>query len=101
MSQSDTDAGKEARILRAMKLTLTNVIKDTTTQPGLKHPLSENTVEDIRQCLMLITARERELADILGKPMSLRPHYADEAAKSVVVPITKVRRSGETRDDEE
>ena len=84
---SDLAGSKELRILRAMKTTLTGVIKDTTTTPGLKHPLSERTIEDIRQCLMLISARERELAAELGKPMDMRPHYADEPRKSVVVPI--------------
>ncbi len=81
---------KELRILRAMKTTLTGVIKDTATQPGLKHPLSDRTIEDIRQCLMLISARERELAEETGKPMAMRPHYADEPQKSVVVPIRKI-----------
>ena len=85
--QSDPAGSNEFRILRAMKQTLTGVIKDTATQPGLKHPLSERTIEDIRQCLMLISARERELAEAAGKPMDMRPHYADEPQKSVVVPI--------------
>ncbi len=85
--QSDSVAGKEYRILRAMKQTLTGIIKDTATTPGLKHPLSERTIEDIRQCLMLISARERELAAAAGTPMDLRPHYVDEPQTSVVVPI--------------
>jgi hypothetical protein len=106
--QSDPAGSKEFRILRAMKQTLTGVIKDTATQPGLKHPLSERTIEDIRQCLMLISARERELAEAAGSPMNMRPHYADgaearaarqgsrgcgfadEPQKSVVVPIRKI-----------
>ena len=88
--QSDPAGSKEFRILRAMKQTLTGVIKDTATQPGLKHPLSDRTIEDIRQCLMLISARERELAEAAGSPMNMRPHYADEPQKSVVVPIRKI-----------
>ena len=91
-SVSDLAGSKELRILRAMKTTLTGIIKDTATQPGLKHPLSERTIEDIRQCLMLISARERELAAELGKPMDLRPHYVDEPQKSVVVPIRGIGR---------
>lgn len=94
MSDNKTESAdsKELRILRAMKTTLTGVIKDTATQPGLKHPLSERTIEDIRQCLMLISARERELAEATGRSMDLRPHYADEPRKSVVVPIKGIGR---------
>ena len=96
MSNAD-DTSMEARILRAMKTTLTNVIKDTTTTPGLKHPLSDATIEDIRQCLKLISARERELGEATGKAGSLRPHYADEAPKGgVVVPIGKIGRGDKT-----
>jgi hypothetical protein len=94
MSHTPTDDGsKEARILRAMRLVLTHVIKDTTTKPGLKHPLSNETIEDIRQCLMLITSRERELAESGGKPMDQRPHYTDEPATKVVVPIKNIKRA--------
>jgi hypothetical protein len=94
MSHTPTDdPSKESRILRAMRQVLTHVIKDTTTKPGLKHPLSNETIEDIRQCLMLITARERELAESEGKPMAQRPRYTDEPAASVVVPIKNIGRS--------
>lgn len=89
-NKSDPAETKELRILRAMKTTLTGVIKDTATQPGLQHPLSERTIEDIRQCLALISARERELAEEAGKPMDMRPHYVDEPQKSVVVLIRKI-----------
>ena len=107
---------KEFRILRAMKTTLTGVIKDTATRPGLQHPLSERTIEDIRQCLALISARERELAAEAGKPMAMRPHYADgtearaarqgsrdrgfadEPQKSVAVPITSIGKPKKDKD---
>ena len=69
----------EERILMAVKLTLANVIKDTATPHGMRHPLSDGTIEDLRQCLALISARERELAQAAGKPpMNRRPRYADE-----------------------
>lgn len=100
MSNAD-DSSIETRILRAMKTTLTNVIKDTTTTPGLQHPLSDATIEDIRQCLKLISARERELAEAVGKPSKLRPHYADEAPKGgVVVPIGKMGRGDKKPSDD-
>lgn len=77
----------EERILRAMRLALVDVIKDTTTQPGLKHPLSERTRNEIRHCLDLITARQMELAEAAGIPMKERPRYIDEPRQSVVVPL--------------
>lgn len=98
MKPSDTSAaGKEARVLKAMKVTLTHVIRDTTTPPGMKHPLTDATVEDIRQCLMLITARERELAVELDRPMNLRPFYADEPTGSVAVPVDRIGKRGDDK----
>ena len=78
---------KEQQILIAMRQTLTSVIRDITPPPGMKHPLSERTVEDVRHCLALISARERELADAQGR-VSERPYYADEPQTAQVVPIT-------------
>ncbi len=92
---------KEFQILKVMKLVLTDVVKDTATQPGLKHPLSERTVDGIRQCLKLITARERELVDESGKSMDMRPYYTDEPKKNVVVPITKIGRNVKKEPDKE
>ncbi len=92
MSDNPTES-KEFRILKVMKLVLTDVVKDTATQPGLKHPLSDRTIEGIRNCLKLISARERELIEDGGKTMDMRPYYADEPKKNVVVPITKIGRN--------
>ena len=69
----------EERILRAVKLTLANVIKDTATPHGMRHPLSEGTIQDLRQCLALISAREREIAQAAGRPAEKRPRFTDEA----------------------
>ena len=77
---TDLVISMEERILRAVKMTLANVIKDTATPHGMRHPLSDGTIEDLRQCLALISARERELAQAAGKPMDQRPRYADEPA---------------------
>ncbi|MHB8742424.1 MAG: segregation and condensation protein A [Sulfuricaulis sp.] len=90
---------KEFQILKALKLVLTDVVKDTATQPGLKHPLSDRTVEGIRQCLRLISARERELVEDAGKTLDMRPYYADEPKKNVVVPITKISRNKKEEPD--
>jgi hypothetical protein len=95
MSDDKTDPleSQEFQILKALKLVLTDVVKDTATQPGLKHPLSDRTIEGIRQCLKLISARERELVEDAGKTMGMRPFYADEPKQNVVVPISKIGRN--------
>jgi hypothetical protein len=60
---SNTELSMEERILRAVKRTLANVVRDTATPHGMRHPLSDATIEDVRQCFALISARERELAN--------------------------------------
>lgn len=79
---------KEEQILKMVKKVLTDVAKDTYTPAHLKHPLSENTIHSIRDCLALISAREQELAEEHGRDTSARPRYVDEAPKSVVVDIS-------------
>ena len=79
---SEAELSKEERILRAMKITLAGVIRDTSTPHGMRHPLSDATIEDLRQCLALISARERELAQAAGRDTSSRPHYADEPSRA-------------------
>ena len=85
---------KEQRILIALRKTLAEVVKDTTPLPGRRHPLQKSTIERIRDCFSLISARERELAqggahdgahdsDI----SAMRPRYADEARTPEVVPL--------------
>lgn len=73
------ELSKEERILRAVKFTLTNIIKDTATPAGHIHPLQDATIENLRQCLALISARERELAAEAGRSESAaRPYFTDE-----------------------
>lgn len=79
---SETELSMEERILRAVKRTLAAVIRDTATPRGMRHPLSDATIEDLRRCLALISARERELAAAAGRDTSARPRYADEPARS-------------------
>ena len=81
---SDENENTELRVMSAMKKTLMAVIKDTTSQPGQKHPLSDSTIEDIRQCLGLITSREQSLTSDMGKR---RPKFVDEPEDSVVVSL--------------
>jgi len=80
---------KEHHILATMRKVLSSIIRDTTPPPGRPHPLSGSTIEDVRQCFNLITAREKEIHEEAGREMKLRPRYADEPATSQVVPFTK------------
>ena len=93
------ESAKEARILRMVKKVLTDIAKDTYTPPQLKHPLSDQTIKGIRECLALITARETELAEQAGKPLTARPRFVDEPKKSVVVPLD-LSKSKKKRDTE-
>jgi len=73
-----SEPSKEIRILGAMKQVLTRIAKETATPPGVRHPLSEACVEDIRQCLLLISARENELHVEAGTQSQDRPYFIDE-----------------------
>jgi hypothetical protein len=54
----------------------------------------------LRQCLALISARERELARAAGNPQDLRPRYADEPApqKAAVVRFHETGKGKPERD---
>jgi hypothetical protein len=79
---SEKELSVEERILRAVKMTLAGVIRDTATPHGMRHPLSDATIEDLRQCLALISARERELAQAAGRSVGGQPRYADEPGRA-------------------
>ncbi|MCG6940185.1 MAG: segregation and condensation protein A [Thiohalocapsa sp.] len=89
------ELSKEQQILIAMRKTLGAIIRDVTPPPGMKHPLSGNTIEDVRQCLALIAAREQELADLDGRGGE-RPYFADEPQSAQVVSVAGLKRN---RDD--
>jgi hypothetical protein len=83
------ELGHEQRILRMMRKTLGNVVKDVTPLGGRTNPLSENTIQDIKDCFALISARERELAEALDFDQA-KPYYADgEIPNAKVVSIVK------------
>lgn len=86
------DQNKERDLLVVMRKVLANIVKDTTpAHRDLKHPLSDNTIQDIRTCLGLISNRERELADMAGISKEM-PYYADEKTSAEVVSITKISK---------
>ena len=81
---------KEHQILTTLRQVLSSVVRDTTPKPGRPHALRPETVEDLKHCFMLITAREKEIIEAAGdNSMDKRPHYADEPKTSHVVQFTK------------
>ena len=89
---SERELSKEEQVLKMVKRVLTDVARDTHVKPGLKHPLTDNTIAGIRDCLSLITARERELLEEAGESANMRPRYPDQKPKSVVVSIDNLSR---------
>jgi hypothetical protein len=67
---------KEQRILRALRKTLCNVVKDVTPRNGSTNPLTDNTIQDIKDCFGMIAERESELAKQLNFDQA-RPYYKD------------------------
>jgi hypothetical protein len=100
-AQSDSQPGetamgieglsKEQRILRVLRKTLGNIVKDTTPRPGFAHPLSENTIRDIKELFTLIAEREAELAREAGFAEE-RPHFSDEQPSAQVVDFHKPKK---------
>lgn len=82
---NEAELSKEQQILRAMRKTLTSIVRDVAPRDGVPSPLAPDTVENIRMCLGLISAREAELADIRGLARDERPHYSDEPAASQAI----------------
>lgn len=83
---------KEREILMVMRKVLGSIIKDITPPPGTRYPLSDKTVEDVRMCLGLIVARERELAEDAGITQE-RPYYADQPQGAKVVAMSNIGRN--------
>ena len=88
---------KEQEILMVMRKVLASIIKDTTPEAGMRHILSDHTIQDVRTCLGLISAREKELGDAQGRAAE-RPYYADQPQSSTVVPISRI---GKAKKEEE
>ena len=85
------ELSKEQRILRLMRKTLASVVKDLTPHSVNESPLSESTIQDIKDCFSLISAREQELGTALGMEAA-KPYYTDEPPKAKVVSIVKPKQ---------
>jgi hypothetical protein len=75
---TEAELSKEQQIMRAMRKTLTSIVRDVAPRDGVPSPLAADTVENIRMCLGLISSREAELAEALGLSREERPRYSDE-----------------------
>lgn len=78
------ELSKEQQILRVMRKTLGNVVRDVTPLGGRANPLSAETIQDIKNCFALISERERELAEKLGFDEA-KPYYKDGSIPSAQV----------------
>ena len=89
MSEQDDNSDEltlEHRILIQVRKVLASVVRDVTPPPGMQSPLSPSTIEDIRGCFALISARERELS---GKQNPDLPVFADDRATTRIVDFKK------------
>lgn len=92
MSQEVEHFTKEKRVLVAMRKTLSSVVKDVTpSNSAIKSPLSESTIEDIKMCFGLISAREQEIAKEAGVELNEKPHFTDEAVTSNMVSLDTLK----------
>jgi len=80
----------EQRILRMMRKTLTSIVRDTAPRDGNPSPLTEATVLGIKDCLVVISNREVELAKLTGRTLEERPHYSDEKPTTHAVKISSI-----------
>ena len=91
-SESKDDKAMEKRIMVMMRQVLSAVARDTVPPPGMKHPLTDSTIQGIRDCLALISARERELDVDLGGASEARPRYVDEPQTTKVVSLDSITK---------
>jgi len=87
---SSDDLSKEQQVMIVMRKVLAQIVRETTPSPGMRHPLSKGTIDDIRQCFALISAREQELAREAGVEIRERPVYRDQGGGDRIVPIGQI-----------
>ncbi|VAW67824.1 hypothetical protein MNBD_GAMMA08-2398 [hydrothermal vent metagenome] len=93
----DTDLKKELDVLVVLRKVISSMVRDITPDPGMKHPLSDATMADVRKGFLLIAAREKEISEALGKPSLHRPVYKGDTPKTNVV---KLHGISTKKDDE-
>ena len=86
------EKAKEKRIMVMMRQVLSAVARDTVPPPGMKHTLSDSTIQGIRDALSLITSREHELNIELGEINNVRPRFVDEPETTKVVSLDSITK---------
>ena len=76
--------------MRMMRKTLTSIVRDTAPRDGNPSPLTEATILNIKDCLVVISNRETELARLTGRTLEERPHFTDEPSTAHTVKITSI-----------
>lgn len=94
----DADLKKELDVLVVLRKVLSSVVREITPDPGMRHPLSESTLEDVRHGFLLISAREKEISEALGKPSLHRPVYKGDTPKTNVVKMHGLKSSKKNDD---
>lgn len=82
----------EQRLMRMMRKTLTSIVRDVAPRDGNPSPLSEQTILNIKDCLMVISSRETELARLTGRTLDERPRFVDETPTSHAVKISSISK---------
>ncbi len=91
--EQQDEKAKEKRIMVMMRQVLSAVARETVPPPGMKHTLSDSTIQGIRDCLALISAREHELNIDLGETNQERPRYVDEPQTTKVVSLDSITKN--------
>ncbi|MFP5380688.1 MAG: hypothetical protein ACLGG4_00345 [Gammaproteobacteria bacterium] len=82
----------EQRLMRMMRKTLTSIVRDTAPRDGNPSPLTEATIMNIKDCLMVIASRETELARLTGRTLDERPHFSDETPTAHTVSVSGITK---------
>lgn len=78
---------QEQQFMLFLRKTLTSIVRETAPRDGVGSPFSEQTIEDIRLCLAVISAREQELAAEQGQESTMRPYFVDQSYSAEVVTL--------------
>ncbi len=81
----------ESRVLREMRLVLTEIARETAVRRGDQHILSIKTIARMRDCLSLISDRERELNEARGIEMTSRPKMGRDRSNFVRVQLKEIK----------
>jgi len=87
------EAKKEIDVLTALRQVISGVVRELTPEPGMRHPLSDKMIEDIRQSFILIAAREKEINDAAGTPSTRRPQYTDDPKRDKIVQFDSLKKN--------